>query len=133
MSVAFEWHNYGKDTIGARSDLENVPIDRLKAFYQKYYQPDNAVLLVAGKFDETKTLGMINEKFGAIPRPERKLPPIYTTEPTQDGERSVTVRRVGDIQVAIAGYHVAPDTHPDMASMDVLENIFTDRPSGSSL
>ncbi len=130
MAIAFDWHNYGKSTIGARSDLENVPIDRLQAFYRKYYQPDNAVLLVAGKFDEEKTLGIINTKFGAIPRPERKLPPIYTTEPTQDGERSVTVRRVGDIQVTMAGYHVAPDTHPDMAAMDVLENIFTDRPSG---
>ena len=130
MAVAFDWHNYGKSTIGARSDLENVPIDRLKAFYKKYYQPDNAVLLVAGKFDVPKTLQTINEKFGAIPRPERKLPPIYTTEPTQDGERTVTIRRVGDIQLVMAGYHVAPDTHPDMAAMDVLERIMVDQPSG---
>lgn len=130
MAVAYDWHNYGKDTIGARSDLENVPIDRLQAFYRKYYQPDNAVLLVAGKFDEAKTLAMIQTKFGAIPRPERKLPPIYTLEPTQDGEKSVTVRRVGDIKFAMAGYHVPSDTHPDMAVMDVIENILADRPSG---
>ena len=43
------WHNYGKSTIGARSDIENVPIERLQAFYRKYYQPDNAVLVVAGQ------------------------------------------------------------------------------------
>ncbi|MEZ5426703.1 MAG: pitrilysin family protein [Pyrinomonadaceae bacterium] len=130
MSVAFDWHNYGNSTIGARSDVENVPIDRLKAFYQKYYQPDNAVLLVAGKFDEMKTLALIKEKFGPIPKPQRTLPPIYTIEPTQDGERMVSIRRVGDIQLALTGYHVPPDTHPDMAVMDVLENIMADAPSG---
>ena len=130
MSIAFDWHNYGKDTIGARSDVENVPIDRLQAFYKRYYQPDNAVLLVAGKFDEAKTLGLINQKFGAIPKPDRVLQKNYTFEPTQDGERTVTVRRVGDIQFVAAGYHVPPDSHPDMAVMEVLQSILTAPPSG---
>lgn len=130
MSIAFDWHNYGNSTIGARSDVENVPIDRLQAFYRKYYQPDNAVLLVAGKFDEMKTLNLIQEKFGSIPRPERVLAPNYTIEPTQDGERTITVRRVGDIQLALVGYHVPPDPHPDMTAIDVLENIMVDQPSG---
>ena len=62
-SAAFDWHNYGKSTIGARSDIENVSISRLKAFYRKYYQPDNAILLVAGKFNEIKTLNLIINKF----------------------------------------------------------------------
>src|SRR5690606_29149226 len=52
FSTAFLWHGYGRSTIGARSDIENVPIERLRAFYRKYYQPDNAILVVAGKFDE---------------------------------------------------------------------------------
>jgi zinc protease len=130
LATAYEWHNYGKDTIGARSDVENVPIDRLQAFYHKYYQPDNAVLLVTGKIDEQKTLSLINQKFGMIPKPARELPKIYTAEPVQDGERMVTVRRVGDTQLAIAGYHVAPDTHPDIAAVDILEIIMTDDPSG---
>ena len=82
MATAFEWHNYGKTTIGARSDIENVPIERLQAFYRQYYQPDNAVLLVAGKFDVDKTLGLIKKTFGAIPKPERQLQPIYTVEPS---------------------------------------------------
>ena len=130
MSVAFDWHNYGKDTIGARSDVENVPIDRLQAFYKRYYQPDNAVLLVAGKFDEAKTLNLINKKFGAIPKPDRVLQKNYTIEPVQDGERTVTVRRVGDVQFVAAGYHVPPDSHADMATMEVLQSIMTTAPSG---
>src|SRR5579883_1983216 len=88
FAAAYDWHNYSNLPIGARSDIENVPIERLQAFYRMYYQPDNAVLLVAGKFDEAKTLALINEDFGKIPRPTRKLPTLYTVEPTQDGERS---------------------------------------------
>lgn len=130
LATAYEWHNYGKDTIGARSDVENVPIDRLQAFYKKYYQPDNSVLLVAGKFDEAKTLNLVNQKFGAIPKPTRQLAPNYTIEPTQDGERQVTIRRVGDIQLAIAGYHIPPDTHSEIAAIDVMENVLADSPSG---
>ena len=78
MSTAYLWRSYGRSTIGARSDIERVPIDRLKAFYARYYQPDNATLVVAGKFDDAKTLTWINETFGAIPKPARKLIPTYS-------------------------------------------------------
>ncbi|HEY0428861.1 MAG TPA: pitrilysin family protein [Pyrinomonadaceae bacterium] len=130
MATAYMWHNYGKDTIGARSDVENVPIDRLQAFYKKYYQPDNAVLVVAGKFDEAKTLNMIQQKFGAIPRPSRELPKIYTVEPVQDGELQVTVRRVGDSQYVMAGYHIPPGSHPDYPAVSIMGRILADTPSG---
>ena len=130
FATAYIWHNYGKSTIGARSDIENVPIDRLQAFYHKYYQPDNAVLLVAGKIDEARTLDLINQYFAPLARPSRVLPKIYTDEPTQDGERSVTVRRVGDVQVAIAGYHVPGGSHADAAPVSVLSQILADTPSG---
>src|SRR6476659_24747 len=72
-AAAFEWHNYGKSTIGNFSDIERVPIENLQAFYKKYYQPDNVVLIVAGKFDEAKALALITKHFGPIPRPTRKL------------------------------------------------------------
>ena len=130
MSAAYLWHNYGKSTIGARSDIENVPIDRLQAFYRNYYQPDNAILLVAGKIDEGKTLGLINRDFGGIPRPQRVLQPNYTTEPVQDGERSVTLRRVGDVQGVVAAYHIPAGSHPDFAALDMAAEILADSPSG---
>jgi zinc protease len=130
MSTAYLWHNYGNATIGARSDIENVPIARLQAFYRQYYQPDNAVLLVAGKFDQDKTLQLIQQQFGAIPKPTRKLPSLYTIEPTQDGEREVTLRRTGDIQVVGAAYHVASGAHADFAALDILFQVLGDEPSG---
>ena len=130
FAAAFAWHNYGKTTIGARSDIENVPIDRLQAFYKRYYQPDNAVLLVAGKIDEAKTLAMVDQYFSPIPKPQRVLPPNYTVEPVQDGERLVTVRRVGDTQLVMAGYRIPAGSHPDAAGVRLLGQILADSPSG---
>jgi zinc protease len=130
ISTAFLWHNYGNSTIGARSDIENVPIERLQAFYRTYYQPDNAVLLVAGRFDEAKTLDLINKNFSPIPRPTRVLQKSYTSEPTQDGERAVTLRRVGDVQAVMTVYHVPSGSHPDFAAVDILTEILRARPSG---
>ena len=130
FSSAYQWHNYGKVTIGCRADIENVDIHHLSAFFKRYYQPDNAVLLVAGKFDPAKTLALVNGKFGPIPRPTRVLDKTYTTEPAQDGEHTVVVRRVGDIQLAMAGYHIPAGSHPDFPAVAVLAQVLGDVPSG---
>jgi zinc protease len=130
LEAAFSFHSYGRVTIGARSDIEHVPIEKLAAFYSKYYQPDDAILTVAGKFDEAKALPWIAEMFTKIPRPARKLEQPYTTEPTQDGERSVTLRRVGDNQMIMAFYHGPAGTDPDGAALDVLMGVLGATPSG---
>ncbi len=130
VSAAYLWHNYGNSTIGSREDIERVPIDNLKAFYQKYYQPDNAVLIVAGKFDPEKTLALVNEYFAGIPKPIRKLTQTYTKEPAQDTEREVYLKRVGDVQVLGVLYHIAPGTHADFSALDVLNDIIVNEPSG---
>ena len=130
MSAAYQWHSYGKTTIGNRSDIENVPIEHLQAFYHKYYQPDNAMLVVAGKFDADKTLGWIGEFFVPIPKPTRVIDKLYTKEPVQDGEKQVTVRRVGDEQWLMTLYHTPSGTHPDDAALNILSQILGDAPSG---
>ena len=130
LSVAFEWHNYGKEPIGARSDVERVNIERLQAFYRTYYQPDNAVLVIAGAFDPDNALSGVAKYFGPIARPARKLPPLYTDEPVQDGERQVLLRRVGDTQMVGALYHTMPQASPDYVAMDALTEIMTIAPAG---
>ena len=133
-SMAYMWHNYGKSTIGARSDIENVPIERLQTFYRKYYQPDNAILVVAGRFETDTALKLIKETFGAIPRPDRtgsnRIYPTYTREPAQDGPRMVTLRRVGDNQLVYIAHHVPGSGHVDTAALDVLGSILSHVPSG---
>src|SRR3954467_13240998 len=96
QKLAYAWHNYGDPTIGERADIERVPIDKLQAFYRTWYQPDNAVLLVAGRFEEPKALALVAKHFAPLPKPKRVLPSFYTEEPVQDGERTVTLRRAGD-------------------------------------
>jgi len=130
MSTAYLWHNYGKSTIGSREDIERVPIANLQAFYRKFYQPDNAVLTIAGKIDEAKTIGWVNEFFGVIPKPSRVLQPTYTVEPVQDGERHVALRRTGDVQLSASGYHIPAGGHPDFAAVQVLVDVLTNEPSG---
>ncbi|HSC58412.1 MAG TPA: pitrilysin family protein [Gemmatimonadales bacterium] len=134
MSTAYLWHNYGNSTIGDRADIEQVPIGRLQAFYHKYYEPDNAVLVVAGKFDPARALQLVEQKFGRIPRPARtgdmKIWPTYTAEPVQDGERSVTLRRVGDVGWVMVGWHVPAGSDPDFPAVAVLARVLGDTPSG---
>ncbi|GAA4022132.1 pitrilysin family protein [Actimicrobium antarcticum] len=130
QSIAFDWHNYGNSTIGNRSDIENVKIENLQAFYRTYYQPDNAVLLVAGKFDPATTLNWISKSFGAIPKPSRTLPVFWTVEPTQDGERNYAVRRKGDIQIVGVGYKIPASLHPDSDALSFAADILTDTPNG---
>ncbi|HET7033183.1 MAG TPA: insulinase family protein, partial [Casimicrobiaceae bacterium] len=130
QAAAYDWHNYAHTAIGARSDIENVDIPRLQAFYRMYYQPDNAVLIVAGHFDPDRTLDLIAKVFGPIPKPTRKLPTFYTEEPVQDGERSVTVRRVGGSQFVAALYHTVRGANPDAVAVQALGEVMTVEPAG---
>jgi zinc protease len=130
QQLAFPWHNYGNPIIGERSDIERVRIERLQAFYRTWYQPDNAVLIVAGGIDEPRALELVEKHFGAIPRPARELPRFPTEEPTQDGERSVTLRRAGDNQIVAVMYRAPAGAPPDYPALDVLVNLFGTAPSG---
>ena len=134
QSTAYLWHNYGNSPIGARADIENVPIGRLQAFYRKYYQPDNAVLVVAGRFDTERAVALVEEKFGPISHPDwsgaNRLYETYTVEPTQDGERTVTLRRVGDVQIVGVIYHVPSGSHEPFAAVQVLVDLLGAEPAG---
>ena len=130
QSAAFQWHNYGKSTIGARSDVEQVDIEQLRNFYQLYYQPDNAVLIVSGQFNADETLEHINQQFSVIPKPERTLPPEYTEEPVQHGARSVTIRRQGGSPLIAALYHTPAEADPQFIPLSLGVSILGDSPSG---
>ncbi len=130
ISAAYLWHNYGNSTIGSKEDVERVKAVTLRKFYEKYYQPDNATLIVAGKFDEKKALEYISQYFSVIPKPARILEAPYTVEPAQDGERFVELKRSGDSKVIGALYHTAPYADKDYAALDALQEILTADPSG---
>jgi zinc protease len=130
QAVSYEWHNYGKSTIGNRSDIERVPIVALRKFYRKYYRPDNVMVIVAGKFEPENALKLLETHFGSLRRPDEPIDPTYTVEPPKDGERTVVLRRVGDVQYVGAAYHVPASSHPDFAAVRALTYILSDEPSG---
>jgi zinc protease len=130
LASMYQWHNYGKSTIGARTDVEGVDIGRLQAFYRTWYQPDNATLIVSGKFEPARVLALVQKHFAPIPKPKRALPRQYTLEAAQDGERAVTLRRVGGTPQLIAAYHGVPGAHPDQAAAEVLTLVMGDTPAG---
>ncbi|MFN9421036.1 MAG: M16 family metallopeptidase [Pirellula sp.] len=129
-ATAYLWHNYGKSTIGNRSDIERVNIDSLRAFYRRHYRPDNAMLIVAGQFEESKALEYITKYFGILPKPKPPLRPTYTVEPPQDGERITTVQSVGEVQAVGVCYHVPFSGDPQFASLKLFGQILTTKPSG---
>jgi zinc protease len=130
LATMYQWHNYGKSTIGARTDVEGVDISQLQAFYRRHYRPDNATLIVSGRFDVPRTLAWIRNAFAPIAKPKAPLREPYTLDPVQDGERSVTLRRSGGVPLLYAGYHVMPGVHADHAAVALLSLILGDTPSG---
>ncbi|GIW98173.1 MAG: peptidase M16 [Pirellulaceae bacterium] len=130
QSVAYDWHNYGRSTIGNRSDIERVPIDRLRAFYRKFYRPDNVMLVLAGNLEEATALELVTKYFGELEPPPIPLDRTYTIEPPQDGERTVVLRRVGNTQYVGACYHIPAGSHPDYAAMETIASIYGTEPAG---
>ncbi|MGA7984200.1 MAG: pitrilysin family protein, partial [Burkholderiales bacterium] len=130
LQLAYAWHNYGHPIIGARSDIEHVPIARLQAFYRTWYQPDNALLIVGGRFDAARALALVQKYFAPIPRPARALPSLYTEEPAQDGARAVTLRRTGEAPIVSALYRIPAGGDPDYPALDVLVSVLGNTPSG---
>ena len=124
-ATAYHAHPYHHSTIGWKADIENVSIERLKAFYDTFYWPNNATATVVGDFETGEALAMIKKYFGRIRKSTKEIPQVYTTEPAQEGQRTVTLKRAG--QQGIVGLaHKSPSaTHEDAASFIVLSSILS--------
>lgn len=130
FATAYEWHNYGKSTIGNRADIERVPADNLRVFYKKYYRPDNVVLFIGGRLDEAKALALTQQYFGSIPNPNEPIRSTYTEEPAQDGERLVMLRRVGKVPVVGVVYHIPAASDAEFPAAAILEATLTAEKTG---
>ncbi len=124
-AAAFIAHPYHHPTIGWRSDIEKVSIEKLREFYDTFYWPDNATATVIGDIDATAALALVKKYYGAIPRSPHPIPQVYTEEPVQSGPRRVTVKREGRLGVVGIAFKTPAATHPDMAALQVLGSILT--------
>lgn len=125
-ATAFREHPYHHPVIGWRSDVEGVPLARLRKFYDDFYYPDNATLVVVGDFDKSETLTLIDKLFSPIPRSKEKMPAVYTKEPKQEGERRFVVTRGKELPRILIGYHVPKATDAATAPLDILASALGD-------
>ncbi|MFO0861696.1 MAG: pitrilysin family protein [Phycisphaerales bacterium] len=130
FAKAYTWHPYRDSTIGNRSDIERVPADNLRAFYKQYYRPDNAMLVVAGKFEPKRAIELINKYFVPLQNPVTPIVNTWTDEPVQDGPRFVEVRREGSQASVGALYHLPAGSHPDATAATILGQVLGARPAG---
>jgi zinc protease len=105
-ATAFREHPYHHPTIGWRADVENVPTARLKAFYDTFYHPNNATLIVVGDFEEGACLSLVEKYFGAHAATGDSVPEVYTDEPVQEGERRLVIRRAGELALVQIAWHM---------------------------
>lgn len=124
--AAYVAHPYHHSTIGWRSDIENVPIEKLKEFYDTFYWPNNATVSVIGDFEPAAALALVKKYYGVYPRSPKPIPQLYTVEPDQSGPRRVVVKRAGQLGVVAIAYKIPAATHQDFAALNLLGSILGD-------
>src|SRR5450755_922016 len=120
--VALPYHH---PTIGWKSDIEHVPIAKLRDFYNTFYWPNNATLTVVGDIETEPVLGLIKKYYGVYPHSPAPIPSIYTEEPAQSGERRVVVKRPGELGTIIVAHKVPNGRDADQAALEMLDAILS--------
>jgi zinc protease len=130
MALAFPRHGYGRPVYGNQSDIENISIDKLQAFYKTWYRIDNMALVVTGRFDVAHTLRQITEAFGRVEKSTSAIPQTYTREAVQTGIRGSTIRQPGGQVMTLIGWRGAPYAHPDDAALIAVAHALSNSTGG---
>ncbi|MEX2188862.1 MAG: pitrilysin family protein [Pirellulales bacterium] len=125
-AAAYMAHPYHHNTIGWRSDIEKVSIEKLREFYDTFYWPDNATVTIIGDFEPAAALELVKRHYGTIGKAPHAIPQVYTEEPPQTGERRVTVKRPGELGVVMLAHKIPPGMHADFPALEVLSLILSD-------
>ena len=122
----YQEHPYRRPGIGSIEELNAATIDDVRRFHATYYRPDNAVLIVAGNFDEAQLNGWIDEYFGGLTNPATALPANNVVEPEPTGPREATFYGANvPLPAVMLAWHTVPYGHPDRAALTVLDGILS--------
>ncbi len=122
-ATAYMAHTYHHPTIGWRSDIENVPNEKLKEFYNTYYWPNNATLSIIGDFNKENVFELVDKYFGVIPKAPHEFPQPYTQEPEQFGPKKIVIKKSGQQGVVVVAFKCPGKLHKDHAALTVLSDI----------
>jgi predicted Zn-dependent peptidase len=121
---AFVRAPYRWNTVGFMEDLRNIALEQARRYFETYYAPNNAVLVLAGDLEPARAFALVQRHFGGIPR-RRPPAPVDSAEPPQDGERRIAVRKNAQLDAVLMGYKGVPVRHPDRPALDVLERVLS--------
>ncbi len=124
-AAAYEALPYHHPTIGWKSDIEHVPIAKLREFYDTFYWPNNATVTLVGDIDPAAALSLVKKYYGAYPKSPQPIPSIYTEEPAQSGPRRVVVKRPGELGTVIIAHKVPNGRDADQPALEMLDAILS--------
>lgn len=119
---AFIYHPYHWTPIGFKKDIENWTIEDIKNFHAKFYQPQNAFLVIAGDIDEKSAFKSAKKHFEKI-KNSSDIPVNFCKEPTQNGERNIIIHKNSEVEMIALAYKIPPFNHADQNALSAVENI----------
>ncbi len=128
MATAYTVHPYKNPVIGWMPDLEKMRAEDLRAWYERWYAPNNATLVVVGDVNPTQVFTLARKYFSPVPRRDL-APPAQTPEPPQAAERRVRISAPAEVPYLLLGWHVPVLTSDDKSNepyaLDVLAGILS--------
>jgi zinc protease len=125
-TLSYTTHPYRRSTIGSIEDLDAASVQDVIDFHKTYYRPDNAVLIVAGNFDQKQLDGWVDQYFAWIPKPATAIPRVTVKEPVRTADKRFTVKSpVAPTPGLLIDWLVPPSNHPDMAALGVASSLLS--------
>ncbi len=121
----FIYHPYHWTPIGFMNDIQNWSIEDIKEFHSTYYQPKNAIVVVAGDIDKQSVFDMTEKHFKDIKNTKELPASIYTVEPKQDGAKRVIINKESSVQMLTLAYHIPNFEHKDQVALSALSELLS--------
>ena len=125
---AYGVHPYKHTAIGSMEDLEAASVEDVQGFFDTYYVPENATLLLVGDFESAESLALVKQYFDRVPKAKHPVPRDIPREPPQTGERRVTITENQNwpLPAVVVAHHITYDGHPDAYPLHIAAKLLSD-------
>jgi len=126
FAATFEKYPYRHLPIGSMEDLNAATVKDVQDFFDTYYVPNNATIVMVGDFDTKEAFALIDKHFGKIPRGKKPIPRVTATEPDQTALREITKKyKNAPLEGVLSAYHLPPMGHPDSYALEIASTILS--------
>lgn len=122
---AFIYHPYHWTPIGFMNDIQNWSITDIRDFHSTYYQPKNAIVVIAGDINEKDVFASVEKHFKNIKNTKEIPSKLHTIEPVQDGEKRVIINKESAVQMIAITYHIPNFEHEDQVALSALSEFLS--------